>query len=562
MADLKSRRAKMVKDARKRHHTLLREASQWRETWKKLAEFFSPRKYRSLYDGDEPNGSDLTVDRLVTSVSVRAVRVLAAGMQGGMTSPARPWFRLGIPDQVIEGSKAVKTWLDESQRRILTVLSRTNFYDAIHQIYAELANFGTGSIYVLEDPDNVVRFKTLTAGEYTFYANHTGRVVGCYRIMSMTAEQIVDRFGEDRVSHTVRSAWKEPGAKDHWFKVVHMTGPNPDIEPDRLDERGKPFISLYYEYEASEPALGEYLEIGGYDEQPFAGPRWDVTGADVYGKGPAEETLNDVRQLQSMTKSMLKALHKQTDPPMIAPPGMATLSFNPSAINIIDNAQGQGVRPAYQVRPEVEGTMLAVQEAKNDIREGLYNDLFKMLALAQTDSKTATEVRALVEEKLIMLGPVVERLHNELLDVVIDRVFGICMRAGVLPPPPPEIQGRELKVEYISILAQAQKMIGTTAVEQFMGMVGQYGQIFPEMRDVPDADSVAEHYADLLGIPTKLLKSKEDREKERMMRAQQQAQAAQAEAMAQASGTMRNMAGVDPEQANAAAAALTGGLVQ
>jgi len=552
---------KLVALHRRRHKSLLTERNPWVTDWRELAEHFQPRKFRALDEGDRTNEPGLA-DTLVDNTSVRGMRVLAAGMQGGMTSPARPWFRLGTPDTKLEDNAAVSEWLYEVQRRMLTVLSRSNFYDSIHQHYAELGTFGSGCIFMEKDPDTIINFKTLTAGEYCLITNPNGRVVGVFRLFSMTAEQLVDRFGKDKCSSAVQTAYNKPGTKDKWFEVVHVVMPNSDRDPVRADDAGMAYTSVYYEHKKSAKDPGEEpLAWGGFRQQPFAAPRWDVTGNDIYGRCPAMDTLPDVRQLQTMVSTMLKALHKQVDPPVVAPTDFHNVRTVPGAINNIDTVRGEGLRSLYDVKPEVQGTMVAIDAIKDDIREGLYNDLFKMLALSDRRTMTATEVSERIEEKLIMLGPVIERLHAELLDVIIDRVFAICLEAGILPPPPPELEGMDLKVEYISLLAQAQKMIGTSAIDQFLSLIGTYAEMFPEMADIPDVDEVGEQYAEMLGVPPTLLRPREEREAIREARTQAIAAQQQNEAMAQAGSTMKDMGSVDMEGDNALKA-LTGGLVQ
>lgn len=543
--------AKEIRKLRKRHQALINDRVGWVSDWRNLAKHYQPRKFRALDEGDKTNDPGLT-DDLVDNTSVRAMRVLAAGMQGGMTSPARPWFRLGVPDPVLEENSQVKEWLAEVQRVMLIVMSRSNFYDSIHQEYAELGTFSTGCMFIMEDPDTTVNYRTLTAGEYCLITNPQGRVDGVFRLIDMTAEQIVDKFGEENVSSAVKTASESPGTEDKWFTVAHVVLPNKKRKPDRLDYMGKAYLSYYYEYSPSDENIkGGYLEVGGFDEKPFAGPRWDITGSDIYGRGPGMDTLNDVRQLQSMVSTQMKALHKQADPPVVGPTDLAYVDTVPGAVNMVDSNRTETLRPLYEVKPDTQGTMVAIDGLKQDIREGLYNDLFKMLALATKREMTAHEVSERVEEKLIMLGPVIERLHSELLDIIIDRTFAICLRQGKFPPPPEEIQGSELKIEYISLLAQAQKMIGTASIDQFLALLGNYAEVFPEMLDLADTDEIGEGYADMMGIPPKMVRSRDEREEIRQARqeaiAEQQAQ----EQAIGAAQTMKTMSETDMEKESA-----------
>jgi len=549
----------IVGDLRKRHSALLSERSHWVTDWRTLAAHFHPKRFRALDESSADTNKPGLNDTLVSNESVRGMRVLAAGMQGGMTSPARPWFRLGVPQPEVEQALAVKEWLAEVQRVMLNIMARSNFYDSIHQLYSELGTFGSGCIFILEDVKDVVRYRTLTAGEFCFISGPQGRVQGLFRIVDLTAENIVEKFGKDKVSSAVRTAADDPGSKDKWFQVVHVVLPNPKRDPEKIDGSGKQYESFYFEYaKDSTVASPHLLAYGGFEEQPFAGPRWDVVGSDVYGRGPGMDALNDVKMLQSMMSTILKAAHKQADPPVVAPSDFWDVNTVPGGINYIDTTKADQLRPLYTVKADFVGAAALADQVKADIREGLYNDLFKMLALSERGNMTLGEVKQRIEEKLIMLGPVIERLHAELLDVIIDRTFEICFRRGLFPLPPVELQGIDLKVEYISLLAQAQKMIGTSAIDQFLALIGTYAELFPEMADIPDTDEVGEQYAEMLGVDPKLVRSRDDREERREARAQAAQQAQQMEQAMAGSQAIKNLGDADIEES--ALSDLTGGM--
>ena len=539
---------KLVEKLKRRLKSLKDERDSWLSDWKDLAEKFLPRKMFVLDQGDQTNEGGIN-NTLYDSASIRAMRVLAAGMQGGMTSPARPWLRLSIDDLELKENSAVKEWLAVVQREMLSLFSKSNFYSAIYTRFLELATFGTAAMYEVEDPETVIRFIPLTIGEYYAATDFDKRIKTLFREYEATAEQIVNQFGEDNVSQVVKESNEDPARKDNYYTIVHVCLPNPDYEEGRLGYEGKLYLSLYWEDKTADIDK-PYLSVGGFDEQPFVVPRWDVKGNNVYGDSPAMDALPDVKQLQSQTKSLMKALQKEVDPPMNAPPGMKNASIVPGAINYIPVTGGQAFTPAIAVKSNPQGTMVAIQETKEAIKEDLYNDLFKMLAIAG-GSMTATEVRERVEEKLILLGPVLERLQSELLTPVVDRTFGIMYRNQRIPEPPEELQGRELKVEYVSLLAQAQKAVGTMSIEQFMRFISASAQMYQEALDIMDIDETAEEYAELLGVPPGMIRGKDERDEIRQFRAQQQQAVLQAQAESQRIDDMKKLSEVDLGSDNA-----------
>ena len=531
-----------VKELSQRRGALLQERRTWEADWKLLSQHFLPRKMRSLEEeGDVTNRGGLRKD-ILRNTGVLAMRDLAAGMHGGMTSPARPWFRLSLQDESLATYKPVRVWLDDCQDRMRTMFHRSNFYNVVHSMYAQLGTFGTGFMFELEDERSGIRFMPLAVGEYVLDIDENGRVDTIFRSCPMTVRQLVRRFGFNNCPDTVKRMFEAParGMVDR-FTAVHAVMPRDDRNPQKLDRMNMPYASTYY-LEAGEggtKTIGGGLQYphllaeGGFRSFPGFGPRWDVTGMDVYGDSPCMDVLGNVLQMQSMERSKLKALQKLVDPPMAKPSGVKGLSLLPGAENVYDmQGSNQPIYPLLQIRPDTQGVMMALEDLKNEIKSGLYNDLFKMLMGSDRRQITAREIAAREEEKLILLGPVLERLHDELFMPMIDRTWELMTEQNMMPEPPVEVQGQEIKVEFVSLLAQAQKMVSTSAVDQFMGFVGAYSQVLPDLLDAVDTDKMADGYAGYLGLETDMLRAQEDRDAMREQRAQQMAQAQQAEQMA------------------------------
>jgi len=525
-----------TKPYRDRLKQLEEDSYTWREHWQELQEYMLPRKGKYLDNNDPASADhghtsgDKKNQRIINSVASQALRVIAAGMQGGLTSPSRPWFRLGLSDLDLMQYGPVKEYLHEVQQRMLTTLSRSNFYGAIHGRYTELAAFGTASMMIEEDLHTGVRFRPFTIGEYYLAQNSQYRVNALYRKLSMTAVQMVNRFGAESVSRPVLEAAKDNAKSEKRFTVVHVIQPNMDRMPGRMLSEDLPFESVYFEMNCEDK--NQLLNKSGYRDLPFVAPRWDVTGTNVWGNSPAMDALGDCKMLQKMEEKKLKALDKMVDPPMNAPTSMKGQggSIVAGGVNYLDITQGQqGFVPAYQVNPETQNIGIEIARVEERLKRAFFNDLFLMVASADK-SMTATEVVRRHEEKLLMLGPVLERLQSELLDVIIDRTFDILQEEGVFPPPPPEIQGAPLKVEYISLLSQAQKMTGTTAITELAGFVGQLAAVNPEVIDKFDADQAVDDYADMLGVNPDIVNADDEVEEIRASRKQaEQMAAAQAQ---------------------------------
>jgi len=499
----------------KRLQGLRQERNSWESHWQEISDYILPRK--GVYDGYRPNDGRVKSGKIIDSTATRSLRILAAGLQGGLTSPARPWFRLGISDRDLARHKSVREWISKVENTMYRALARSNFYSCIHSLYTELAGFGTGILYCEPDDERGIRFRTLTAGEYCLATDAQGRVDTVYREFKMTARQLEERFGKQNLPATVHTSLNMN--RDHWFDVLHVVQPRAEFDAECMDTMNMPFESVFLLNGRGGHALSE----SGFMENPYMAPRWDTAAMDVYGRSPAMDVLADVKMLMEMSKSQIQAVHLTLRPPMKVPSMYSRrLNLLPGGQNPVEQNQQDSISPLYQVRPDLAGVSNKIQDVRTAIREGFFNDIFMMMAGTNRRTITAAEVAERHEEKLIQLGPVIERQHTELLDPLIDRVFDILMRSGQLPEAPSVLEGADIKIDYISVLAQAQKMVGTQSIQSLAQFVGNLAQANPEVLDKVDMDRAVDDYAELIGVPNGIVRSGDEVDKFRSARKEMQ----------------------------------------
>ena len=542
----------MSDDANKRTDLLRRwselktERATWMPHWQELSTFLLPRSGR--YFVQDRNRGNRRHNNIYDSTGTRAVRVLAAGMMAGMTSPARPWFRLATPDTELNKHAPVKLWLADVTRLMLGVFAKSNTYRALHTTYEELGVFGTSAKVVMDDFKSVVHHHSLTAGEYAIATDYRGVVDTLGREFEKTVAEVVKEFGYDNCSVTVRNLF-DRGTLGAWVPLIHIIEPRADRDPRMKDAKNMAWRSIYFERGGQDD---KYLREGGFKEFPALCSRWGVSGGDIYGNSPGMEALGDVKQLQQEQLRKAQGIDYMTKPPLQAPSSMKNneVDMLPGGVSYYDgNTPGGGIRNAFEVRLDLNHLLADIQDVRERIRGAFYADLFLMLANSDNGRMTATEVAERHEEKLLMLGPTVERLHNEELNPLIESTFTRMLASGMLPPPPQELHGIALNVDFISMLAQAQRAIGTNSVDRFVGNMGALAQLKPGVLDKFDEDTWAEEYSDMLGINPSLIVASDKVALVRQARADanQQAQAAQA-ANVQAD-TMQKM-GNAPTQTN------------
>jgi hypothetical protein len=511
---------------------LVTERSPWVAIWKQQADYILPRRFR---DTALMRNKPAQNDKLINNTPTQAARTLASGLMSGLTSPARPWFRLAIPGAGRRNgnlSEDVKLWLNIVENVLREVLIRSNVYNALAHVYGDLGTYCTAGMIVEEDTDEVVRAYTLPLGSFVLMTSSRGQVNGVIREVPMTVAQVVEKFGAENCSKKVQEAAKR-GQLDEVVEVVHCVEPNADYIPDSPAFQHMRWRSCWYEQKEN-IADDHFLGEGGFHEFPGMFPRWAVTGTDTYGTGPGFDALGDAKALQVLEKRKAMVVDRITMPPMVAPTSMKAgkVSLLPGDVTYVDRVSGgQGFEPAISINPAAIQAIDGIIRSHEDrINRAFYADLWLAMTMDERNQRaTAREVAERHEEKLLALGPTLERLHDELLDKLIERVFGICMRRGLIPPPPQELQGADLKVEYISIMAAAQRLLGVSAVERLSSFVGNIAAANPEALDKVDFDEAIDQYADMLGVDPQIVRSDEDVARIRAQRAQAAAQKQQQE---------------------------------
>lgn len=546
------------------------ERSEWLTEWQDLARFIDPQAakfYRATNNGKRPERSRNAA--IYNNTARLALRSAIAGIQGGMTSPARPWFRLDVTDLTLAERPAVKEWLETVTRLMREVFGRSNAYTEFAKLYRSQLVFGTGAMGVFEDDEKTVVFNAYPIGEWSIAQNSQGRVDVFVRHSTRTARQLEQEFGRTNLSDDARNALdgnggtrvgKQGGTPEQEFQVVTVVAPNAAYRAYGLGAMSKAWVATTYELHSAgqtAPVDSTFrpLRVEGYDEFPIVAPRWDVTGENVYGFSPGMDALGDVRVLQRMESRGMNAVDKMVDPPLVASTGLRNqrVSLLPGDITYLDPQQAQhGLRPVMDTQLRLDYLDLRIQQHETRIRKAFYEDLFLLLASRQGDpQKTAREVAELSQEKLLQLGPVLERQNQDFLDPVVDRVFAIMERRGMIPDPPPELQGRPIKVEYVSILAAAQKLVDTASLERLVGFVGNASQVWPEALDKVDALEMVDEYARMISAPVRVVRSDEAVAQRLEDRAAAQQAAQQGESMAMAAKAAKDASGADLESDNA-----------
>jgi hypothetical protein len=531
------------------------ERSSWWRHWREINDVLLPRSGRFFVT--DTNRGERKND-ILDDTGTAALTTLGAGMQSGMTSPARPWVRLETDDPTLMENANVSKWLDQVTRTILNVFARSNTYNSLHSLYEEMGAFGTAAAVVLPDFQNVIHHYPLTIGEYFLAANDRNEIDTLGRHYQMTVMQIVQRYvvqsarsksgswDWSNVSTQVKNAWDAHNL-DAWIPLYQLIDPRLERDSSKTDNRNMPWRSIVIETAGSEDKV---LHESGYKRFPVLAPRWQVTGNDTYGSNcPGMRALGAIRQLQHEHRRKLQGIDFQVMPPIMVPTSLKgqESDFLAGGITYYDpvGGQKQGVQSAWDVQLDLQHLLLDIQDVRQLIRSAFFTDVFlSMDNMPGIQPRNEREVQERHEEKLMMLGPVTERQQGELLTPLVNICFDACMEAGILPEPPEELQGVELKMEFVSVLAQAQRSTAMAGVDRWIGAIGAIAAAKqdPSVWDNANTDQVVQDAAGYLGVSPEMARGKEEIQALREARAQAQQEQMQQQQAAEAANTAKTLA--------------------
>ena len=547
-----------IKRLHNRRTALESERSSWVPTWREIGEHFIPRNGRYSLGQDKSRGQ--RKDRkILNNTTTRAVRTCSAGFHSGMSSPGKPWFRLKTQARLLKSSR-VRKYLRDVEQALRDLFSASNLYRVLPQIYTEMAAFGTAAALIDKnlrkdgkitgDLADVIHFTMLSIGTYSLGTDGRGRLATCYRDVEMTVEQMVDTYGLAKVSDKIRTAYER-----HEYDTKHQIVLA--IEPRRKRKEGSPlakdmeFRSVAFELGCTD---GSLLRDSGYRTFPGFAARWDVLVDDAYGSGPGMDAIGDARELQKKELRMGQVIDLKTRPPLQAPASLknADSDLLPGGVTYYTaTSANDGIRTAFEVNLPLPDLGLEINRTERRIEQAFYVDLFRMLENDMRSNITAREIAERHEEKLLAVGPVVERVENEVLRKIVDEGYQALIEADearvvmgmepFLPDPPPELEGAPLDIEFEGMLSQAVRAAEAAKLDRFLGAVGATAQLLPDVLDAVDGMGIVDTYHRMLGVDPDVLTDEERRRIYGEARAKAQAAIANAQQAKTVSEAERNM---------------------
>lgn len=521
----------LVGDILDRRKRLKEGRRQWELTWQELAEVLLPRRadftVQTVTDGER------RMDNVFDSVPIQARRSLATSIDSLIMPRNVQWFHVRPRNEDLTRDEEVTRWSQTASKRMFNAIyaREARFIQRSGEVINDLVTFGTGVMFIGESatPGQLV-FRTFHLRDVLIAENADGAVDTVLIDMKLTARQAQQRWGEENLSRAINDAAKR--SSEDKFDFVWAVMPRKDANRYKAGGENMPIASLVIEVDEE-----RVVRESGFEEFPFAIPRWDTTSGEMYGRGPGHVVLPDAETLQAMGKTLLVAGQRAVDPPMWAiSDGMlsAPRTF-PGGMTYIDGSVARQFGRAPLGELTVQSQIPLGREMQNDVREQVWGAFFRNVLQLPVDAPrmTATEIVERKEEMLRAIGPVFGQLDTDYLAVVVERVFGIMLRAGAFPEPPEVLRGQDIDFKFESPILRAKNQIEAAGLFRSLEMLAPLANLQPELMDNFDGDAIARATPLAGGFPMDWLIPVEQRDAKRQQRAQMQ----QAQQMAEMADT-------------------------
>lgn len=523
-----------VADIIREHEQMVSDRGVWEEHWREIAERVLPRQ--DWFQASNKTPGEKRTEKVFDATASLALERFAAAMESMLTPRTMRWHKLKVRNPAISDDKSIQAYLDEVTDILFQVRynPKANFASQVHENYMSLGAFGTGAIFIDDVVGTGIRYRSIHLSEVYFCENYAGMIDKVHRKFEMTARQAAQRWGTDRLPDKVRAALeKQPETK---FEFIHCVKPNEDIMPGRKDYKGMPYVSYYISTDGK-----SVISEGGFQTMPYAVSRYVTAPKEIYGRSPAMTVLPEIKMINEMSKTVIRAAHKIVDPPLLLQEDGVLQAFNarPGALNFGGvNERGEQMVQPLQTGARVDIGMDMMEQRRKVINDAFLITLFQILV--ESPNMTATEAMLRAQEKGALLAPTMGRQQSEMLGPMIERELDILARAGVLPPMPEALieMGGDVEIEYVSPLNRAQRAEEGVAILRTLESVTPLAQIDPSVMMIFNPEMIARELSEINGVPAKVLRSREEIEAMKM----EQAQQAETQQLLQAAPVVANSA--------------------
>lgn len=507
----------------------------FRARWQDTAKYIFPRE------------SDITIisypgeaktDELFDVTAIFAAEDMTSGMLTNLVPAGQKFFSLTTSNTEIQELDIVKSYMARATEILHEELFSSNFILQLAETLHSLITFGTGNLY--SEWDNGLNFMDWDVSRYQILENFKGVVDTNILKFQKTALQAYNKWG-NKAGKSVLEIMKPSGdtkKQDDKLWFIHIVRPRQWRNPRFEDSLNMPFESGYIAVKDK-----TMIDEGGFPEFPYHVPRWAKTSGETHGRGIGTMILPQVKRLNAIERDLSECSNKHVNPPM------DILESFDGTYNVYPGARNDVLQfPTSQVSGRGGGLVLGnfpigdetYKSKRQIVKDAFYADAFAPITSTGTgDRRNELEIQQRIAEAFRKIGSPIGRLESELFTPLIIRCYMLLVRNGVIPPPPQELQGQNLKIMYKGPLSLAQQDSEVRASMRWVGAVAEMAQSTPGFAGVTDnvnPDKTSRRWGRVMGVNEDDIATEEEVEAKREQRRQEAEQQKALEAAQVAAG--------------------------
>lgn len=476
---------------------------------------------REVFDYTQPERNAYTPSaegqhknvKVYDSTAVVAATRLANRIQRVLCPPFQRWATLqpgsAIPDS---HRQQVKRILEQDTKTLFKHIHASNFDTAFNETAHDLAA-GTGVLLIengrLGGRHNApaLRFTAVPSAQIALENGPFGAVEGTFHKRKEAARNVERCYPDLRaMPRCVAEAMKDQ--PDREIELQQITCYDPE--------------DAAWKFCVIEPAEKVLMVERRYNTNPWIVIRWQVAPGEVEGRGPLVQALADVKTINKTVELILKNASLaiagaytavddgvlNPDTVVIAPGAVIPVGYN-------GGPRGKSLEPLER-SGSFDVAQLVLDDLRMTVKKFLYDN---QLPPDAGPVRSPTEIVQRMKELQQDIGAAFGRLNQEGIVPIVTRCLDVLDEQGEIVLPL-QVDGREIAVQPMSPLAQAQNLDDVQVMADCATVVGSaFGP--RAVQAAIHGDKAARRIAELMGVPVDLQPSEE--ELAAMRQAEQQA---------------------------------------
>lgn len=458
---------------------------------------------------------DQFADNLSTSYPVLVRRDLGNALGTMMRPKSIDWFHMRAAREEYEDQPA-KEWLEWAtgvQKRAMYDRA-SMFARASKESDHDIAAFGQSvkTVELNRNGDGLL-YRCWHLRDVAWAEGAEGQIDTVHRKWKPTVSALTKLYGDrvhPKVAEKMIGPKKEPLCE---VNCRHIVIPADECDLPYLGKGRVPWVEIVLDVDNK-----HIMEVVGLAYRKYIIPRWQTVSGSQYSFSPATVCgLPEARLLQAMTRTLLEAGEKSTNPPMVAVQEAmrSDISIYAGGVTWVDaeydERLGEVLRPLTQDKSGMPLGIELQSMSMSLLKEAFF--LNKLDLPMNGPEMTAYEVGQRVQEYIRHAAPLFEPLEDEDNGAVCEATFELLLRHGAFGSAedmPQSLRGRDIEFRFESPLHEAIERQKGARFSEAKALLADTLALDPTASAHVDIATAFRDVLQSIGVPAKWLNSEEE----------------------------------------------------